>query len=86
MSCQAGQNRLVSNSHCSTYYNKLLYVWGEGYFELLVNFADFLFIVHAIFSIPSTSIARMRERRPDSVKYLSLNHDHQLVVKLVEQK
>ena len=21
------QNRLISNSHCSTYYNTLLYVW-----------------------------------------------------------
>ena len=44
------QNRLLSNSHCSTYYNKLLYVCGGdgGYCELLVNFADFLFIVHAI--------------------------------------
>ena len=35
--------------HCSTEYNKLLYVCGgEGYCELLDNFADFLFIVHAI--------------------------------------
>ena len=41
------QNRLIS--HCSTYYNKLLYACGgEGYCELLVNFADLLFIVHAI--------------------------------------
>ena len=32
-----------------TYYNTLLYVCGgEGYCELLVYFADFLFIVHAI--------------------------------------
>ena len=43
------QNRLINNSHCSTYLNKLLYVCvGEGYCELLVNFAIFLFIVHAI--------------------------------------
>ena len=34
------------DKHCSTYYNKLLYLWGRGI--LLVNFADFLFIVHAI--------------------------------------
>ena len=66
------QNQLISNSHFSTYYNKLLYVCGgEGYCELLVNFAG-------------TSIAGMRERerRPDSVKHLSLNHDqaHKLVV------
>ena len=43
------QNRLICNRHCSTEYNKLLYMCGgEGYCELLVNFADFLFIVHAI--------------------------------------
>ena len=43
------QNQLLSNSHSSTYYKKLLYVCvGDGYCELLVNFADFLFIVHAI--------------------------------------
>ena len=43
------QNQLISNSHCSTYYNKLLYVFGEeGYCELLVNSEDFLFIAHAI--------------------------------------
>ena len=43
------QNRLVCNSHCSTYYNTLLHMCGgEGYCELLVNLADFLFIVHAI--------------------------------------
>ena len=41
------QNRL--NSHYSTYYNKLFYVCGgEGYCELLVNFSDFLFIIHVI--------------------------------------
>ena len=41
------QNRLISNSHWSTYYNTLLYVCeGVGYCELLVNFADFLFILH----------------------------------------
>ena len=58
------QNRLISNRHCSTYYNKLLNVCGgEGYCELLVNFADFLFIVHAILLfIPGTSIVGMRER------------------------
>ena len=40
------QNRLISNSHCST---KLFYVCGgEGYCEFLVHFADFLFIVHVI--------------------------------------
>ena len=40
---------LISNSHCLTYYNKLLCVCeGQGYCELLVNFADFVFIVHAI--------------------------------------
>ena len=43
------QNRLMSYRHCSTEYNKLLYVCGgEGYCELLVNFADLLFIVYAI--------------------------------------
>ena len=32
------QNRLISNSHCSTYYDKLLFVCGgEGYCELLVG-------------------------------------------------
>ena len=37
-------NQLISNIHWSTYY-----VYGvEGYCELLVNFTDFLFIVHAI--------------------------------------
>ena len=45
-------NRLISNSHWSSYYNKLLYVTvGEGYCELLVNFTDFLFIVHAILQV-----------------------------------
>ena len=59
---------MISNSHCSTYYNKLLYVCGaEEYCELLVNLADFLFIVLAI---PGTSIAGMRERRTDSEKHL----------------
>ena len=39
------QNRLICNRHCSTEYNKLLYVCGvEGYCELLANFADFIFI------------------------------------------
>ena len=53
------QNRLINNSHCSTYYNKLLYVCeGEGYYALLVNF---VLIVHAIFAIPGTSIAGMRD-------------------------
>ena len=43
------KNQLISNRHCSTEYNKLVYVCGrEGYCELLVNFADLLFIVHAI--------------------------------------
>ena len=43
-------NRLISNNHWSTYYNKLVYVCGgEGYCKLFVNFSDFLFIVHAIF-------------------------------------
>ena len=43
------QNRLISSRYCSTECNKLLYVCGgEGYCELLDNFADFLFIVHAI--------------------------------------
>ena len=43
------QNRMICNRHCSPEYNKLLYVCGgEGYCELLVNFTDFLFIVHAI--------------------------------------
>ena len=43
------QNPLICNSHCSTYYNKLLYVCGgEGYCKLLVNLADLLFLVHAI--------------------------------------
>ena len=43
------QNRLICNRHCSTEYNKLLYVCGgERYCELLVNFADFFFIVYVI--------------------------------------
>ena len=43
------QYRLISNRHCSTEYNTLLYVCGgEVYCELIDNFADFLFIVHAI--------------------------------------
>ena len=78
------QNRLISDRHCSTEYKKLLYVCGrEGYCELLVNFADFLLIYSTCnFAIPGTSIAGMRERHPDSVKHLSLNHDqaHKLVV------
>ena len=42
-------NRLISSNHWSTYYNKLLYVCGgEGYCQVLVNFVDFLFIVHLI--------------------------------------
>ena len=37
------QNRWISNNHCSTYYNKLLYVcWGDVYCELRVNFCRFL--------------------------------------------
>ena len=44
------QNQLISNSHCLTYYNKLLYMCGgEGYCVLLVNFADLLFIVRMQF-------------------------------------
>ena len=71
------QNQLISNRHCPTEYNKLLYVYGgggDGYCELLVNFVDFLFIVPGTcnFVIPGI---RERERRPDSVKHLSLNHD-----------
>ena len=43
------QNRLISNSHGSTYYNKLLYVCGgERYCEWLVNLADLLFVAYAI--------------------------------------
>ena len=43
------QNRLISNSPCSTYYKTLLYVsGGGGYCELFVDLANFLFIVHAI--------------------------------------
>ena len=42
------ENRLISNTHCSTYYNKLLYVCGGGYCEFLFNLVDLLFIVHAI--------------------------------------
>ena len=43
------QNQLICNRHCSTEYNKLLYMCGgDGYCELPVNFEDFLFIVHAI--------------------------------------
>ena len=54
------QNLLISNSHGSTYDKTLLYVSvGGGYCELLVNFADFLFIVHVIFTIPGTSIAEI---------------------------
>ena len=51
----------------------------------IVNFADFLFILLGTcnFAVPGTSIAGMgeRERRPDSVKQLRLNHDqaHKLV-------
>ena len=46
------QNRLISISHCSTYYNKLLYVCGGVvYCEWLVNFADFLFIYMYIYII-----------------------------------
>ena len=46
------QNQLICNRHCSTEYNKLLYVCGgERYCELLANFA-----------ILGTSIAGMRER------------------------
>ena len=73
------QNRLISYCHCSTYYNTLLYVCeGEGYCELVVNFADFLFIVH----VTLLHSRNERERRSDSVKHLSLNHDqaHTLVV------
>ena len=44
---------LIGNRHCLTYYNKILYVrGGEGYCELLVNFADFMFIVHVILLLP----------------------------------
>ena len=43
------ENRFLCNRHCSTEYNKLVYVCGEeGYCELLLNFMGFLFIVHAI--------------------------------------
>ena len=32
------QNKLLSNSHCSTYYNTLLYACvGEGYCELILQ-------------------------------------------------
>ena len=36
------------------------------------------FIIYSAcnFAIPGTSIAGMRGRRPNSVKHLSLNHDH----------
>ena len=42
-----------------------------------------ILLIYSTFNlaIPSTSIAGMRERHPDSVKHLSLNHDqaHKLV-------
>ena len=41
------QNQLISNSHCSNHYPVYACV-GDGYCELLVNFIDFLFIVHVI--------------------------------------
>ena len=53
---------------------------GGGYCELLVNFTDLLFIVHVIFRYIHSR--NERERHPDSVKHLKLNHDpaHKLVV------
>ena len=75
------QNRLICNRHCSTEYNKLLYVCGEeGYCELLVNFTSFLLILHVIllFHVHSRN---ERERLPDSEKDFGLDHDqaHKLV-------
>ena len=56
------QNQLICDRHCSTEYNKLLYVCvGEGYCELLVNFADFLFIVHAILLFQESEASRLIE-------------------------
>ena len=55
---------------------------GERDIVFLVNFADFLFIVHAILLSRYIHNRNERERRPDSVKHLSLNHDqaYKLVV------
>ena len=62
--------------------------WGEGYCELLVNCADFLFIVYVILLFQYIHNRNEKERRPDSMKQLSLGYDqaHKLVVLLVEQK
>ena len=50
-----------SNSHCSTYYNKLLYVCGgEGYCEFLYSPCNF--------ATPCTSIVAMREREASIFK------------------
>ena len=60
------QNRLISNSHCLTYYNKLLYMcgWvggGRGVILCIaINFADIYGTCN--FAIPGTSIAGMSER------------------------
>ena len=53
---------LICNRHCSTQYNKLLCVGvGEGYCELIVNFVDFLFIVHAILLFQESEAFRFIE-------------------------
>ena len=61
-------NKILTFHHLFTFtesfYNTLLYVCGgEGYCELLANYADFLFIVpgKCNFAIPGTSIAGMEE-------------------------
>ena len=58
------QDRLICNRHCSTEYNKLLYMCvEEGYCELLVlKFFRFFIYSTCNFAIPGTSIAGMRER------------------------
>ena len=69
------QNQLMSNSH------KYYMCEGEGYCELLINFADCLCIAHVFWYIHSRN-EREKERRADSVNPLSINHNqaHKLVV------
>ena len=55
------QNRLICNRHCSTEYNKLLYVCGGGILWIACLFCRFLIYSTCNFAIPGTSIAGMRE-------------------------
>ena len=73
-------NSIIMSSHIQN--NHVYVCGGEGYCELLVNFVDFLFIVHAILLFRVQYIYSRNEKRPDSGKHLSLNHDqaHKLVV------